>query len=105
MQESPIFTRTHDLLLWLLQATRKFPREHRFGLGQYLPELGLAFEKALIAASIDKQYEADHLTRADIELTSLRKALLLCYEMQLLTPSQYQHASDLTSEVGRLLGP
>lgn len=104
MKESPLFTHTHDLLLWLLQATRKFPREHRFGLGQRLPALGFAFERAIIAAALDKRYTTDHLIQADIELASLRKALLLCQELELLTPNQYRHVSGMTAEVGRLLG-
>lgn len=104
MKESPIFTHTHDLLLWLLQVTRKFPREHRFGLGQRLPELGFAFQRAILAAALDKQYATDHLINADIELASLRKTLLLCLELELLTANQYRHASGMTAEVGRLLG-
>lgn len=48
--------------------------------------------------------QADHLIRADIELASLRKALLLCLQLELLTPNQYRHASEMTAEVGRLLG-
>ena len=32
MQESPIFIRTFDLLLWLLPFTQKFPKEQRFVL-------------------------------------------------------------------------
>ncbi len=30
MKESPIFTRTFDMLMWLLPATTKFPKEQRF---------------------------------------------------------------------------
>ena len=32
MQESPIFVRTFDLLIWLLPFTQKFPKEQRFVL-------------------------------------------------------------------------
>ena len=32
MKESPIFARTHDLLLWLLPHTMGFPRSQRFVL-------------------------------------------------------------------------
>ena len=47
---------------------------------------------------------ADHLLRADIQLTSLRKTLLLCYELELLSAGQYHHVSAMVQEVGRLLG-
>ncbi|MCB0199259.1 MAG: four helix bundle protein [Anaerolineae bacterium] len=104
MQESPIFTRTHDMLLWLAQATRKFPREYRFTLAQRTLNQAFTFQDALIAASIDATRVADHLLRADIALTGLRKTLLICLDLQLLDNGQYRHVSGLTAETGRLLG-
>jgi hypothetical protein len=32
MEESPIFTKTYDLLLWLIPTTQKFPKDQRFVL-------------------------------------------------------------------------
>lgn len=104
MNESPIFTRTHDLLLWLIPATRKFPREQRFLLAQRAAGQAFAVQDALVAASLDKARQAHHLLDADIALTALRKTLLLCSELELLSAGQYRHASALAAEVGRLLG-
>ena len=104
MKESPIFTRTHDLLRWLLPATRKFPREYRFTLAQRLNDRAFALQDALIAASMDETHQEAHWLRADITLNGLRKTLLLCLDLELLSPGQYRHASQMTAEVGRLLG-
>lgn len=104
MNESPIFTRTHDLLRWLLTATRKFPREQRFGLAQRLENLAFAVQDALVAASLDRRQQGAHLLRADIHLTNLRKTLLLCFELQLLNSGQYRHVSGMVMEIGKLLG-
>lgn len=104
MKESPIFARLHDLLLWLLRATRKFRREYRFTLGQALNHQGLALQNALIAAGLDRQNQAAHLLQADIALTDLRKTLLLCFELDQWDAGQYRHVSELAQEVGRLLG-
>lgn len=104
MQESPIFARTHDLLLWLLQATRKFPREQRFVLARRVQEKAFAFQDAIIAASVDTAHNLEHLKRADILLNGLRKTLLLCLEMGLISPSQHRHVAGMTAEVGKLLG-
>ena len=41
MQQSPIFTKTYDLLTWLLPATTKFPREHRFVMAKAVQETAL----------------------------------------------------------------
>jgi hypothetical protein len=104
MRDSPIFTRLHDLMLWLLQTTRKFPREHRFGLAHRLEDQAFDLQHALVAAAIDNQYAEDHLIRADVALTDLRKTLLLCQELGLLQAGQYRHVGEMAAEIGRLLG-
>ena len=50
MQESPIFAKTYDLLLWLMQATSKFPREQRFVMAKAVQETALRFQERLIEA-------------------------------------------------------
>lgn len=104
MKQSPIFVRAHDLVLWILQTTRKFPREHRFGLALRLQNQGFELEDRLVAASLDIQQTADHLLQADIALANLRKTLLHCHDLGLLTPNQVRHAGEMAAEVGRMLG-
>lgn len=104
MKESPIFTRTHDLLRWLLPATRKLPRDVRFALAERLVQLAFAVQDALVAASLDRAAQTQHLIQADIHLSNLRKTLLLCYEMELFSAGQYRHVSEMVKEVGNLLG-
>lgn len=104
MSESPAFTRTHDLLLWLVQVTRKFPRDQRFVMAARLHECGFALQEKLAAAAIDKAHTARHLIAADIQLNLMRKRLLLCRDAGLLSAGQYRHASDLTQQIGNLLG-
>lgn len=104
MQQSPIFTHLHDLLLWLIPATRKFPREHRFGLAQRLQDQGFDLQHALIAAVYDKRRTEEHLVEADVLLTDLRKTLLLCQELGLLQAGQYRHVSQIVANIGNRLG-
>jgi four helix bundle protein len=105
MQQSPIFAKTHDFLIWLIPATTKFPREHRFVLAKALQETALRFQERLIEAGLTAgkaQYRS--LAEADVDLTKLRSYLRLCQDMQLLTARQYQHAAEMVTEIGRLLG-
>ena len=104
MNESPIFTRTHDLLIWLLKTTRKFPREYRFTFAERVTSQAFAFQDAITRAVMDVPHEEEHLLNADITLNGLRKTLLLCLDLELLNPKQYRYASKKTAEVGRLLG-
>jgi len=55
MKESPIFTKAFDMLAWLLPATLKFPREHRFVLAQRTQNAAFNFYETITAASLSKQ--------------------------------------------------
>jgi hypothetical protein len=105
MNESPIFSRTYDLLLWLLPMATKFPRVYRFGLGERVTRLSLDFHESLIAAGLKKgANRQEYLQRADIHLAHLRHHLRLCKDLGLLTLGQYEHAAKMLVEIGRLLG-
>lgn len=102
--ESPIFVRTQALLAWLLLATRKLPRDQRFGLAQRLLDQAFRLEDALVAASVEPASKAAHLVAADCALQGLKRSLALAFEMKWLSEGQWRHAGVLTAEVGRLLG-
>jgi hypothetical protein len=105
MRQSPIFTRTYDLLLWLIPRTTKFPREQRFVLGKAVQETTLRFQEALIEAALaGKQGERQALVRADVDLAKLRFYLRLCQDLGIINPRQYRHVAEMVAEVGRLLG-
>ena len=55
MQESPIFIRTFDMLMWLLPTTTKFPKEQRFILAQRTQHAAFEFYEAITAASLSKK--------------------------------------------------
>lgn len=105
MKESPIFSRTYDLLLWVIPQALKFPRAHRFGLGERLVSRALDFQETLVAASLHPGQERRHLLEtADTQLAQLRQVLRLCKDLQLLSVGQYEHVASLLVEIGRLLG-
>jgi cytosine/adenosine deaminase-related metal-dependent hydrolase len=105
VQESPIFSKTYDLLLWLIPATTKFPREQRFVLARVVQETALRFQERLIEAGVGHgRARGRALAQADVELTKLRFYLRLCKDLELLKLNQYRHAAEMVSEVGRLLG-
>ena len=103
MQESPIFTRTYDLLKWLIPTTLKFPKSQRFVMAQRVRDTALGFQDLQIAAAFS-QDKAPILVQADIELQKLRFHLRLCFDFRLINPGQYEHVSRMVAEIGRLLG-
>jgi hypothetical protein len=105
MNESPLFVRTHDLVLWMIPRVQKFPRVHRFGLGERVQRLVLDFQDSLVEAGKSRsEARRASLQRADIQLEQLRGWIRISLELDLFTVSQYEHVSRLVSEVGRLLG-
>ena len=103
MKESPIFVRTYDLLRWLIPATLKFPRQHRFVMATAVQRTALEFQERLLEAAHGGTPQAA-LPKADVALAQLRVYLRLSRDMELLSMSQYEHAARLADEVGRLLG-
>lgn len=105
MKESPIFARTHDLLLWLIPRTLRFPREQRFVLARRLQDTALDLQERLLEAALNKGREQrEALIQGDVTLAKLRYHLRLAHELNLLSERQYAHVAGLVAEIGRLLG-
>jgi len=105
MKESPIFAKTHELLLWLIPRTLRFPREQRFVLARRLQDTALDLQERLLEAALSTgRAQRAALNRADITLAKLRYHLRLAQELALLSERQYVHAARLVAEIGRLLG-
>jgi hypothetical protein len=103
--EMPIFTRSYDLLTWLLPMTNNFPRAHRHTFTQRL--LGAAFDlrERLEEANLRRESRrAERLALADDALARLRVYLRLAARWGWLTSGQYEHAAVMVAEIGRLLG-
>lgn len=105
MNESPLFVRTYDFLLWLIPQVQKFPRVFRFTLAERVQRLALDFQDTIVAAGKSRSTQRrNHLLTADIQLEQLRVWIRFARDNQLLTVRQYEHAARGTAEIGRLLG-
>ncbi|MCP4042725.1 MAG: diversity-generating retroelement protein Avd [Gammaproteobacteria bacterium] len=103
MAESPLFTRTYDLMQWTLVKTTGFPRSYRASLGRRIQEQAFALYETLIVASRDTE-PLILLKRADGRLAALRGYLRLSQELHLISLKQYGHVAKICDEVGRMLG-
>ncbi|MGC1377486.1 MAG: diversity-generating retroelement protein Avd [Anaerolineales bacterium] len=105
MNESPLFSRTHDFLLWLLPHAQKFPRAYRFSLAERIQRTAMDFQDFIISAGKSQgSQRRDWLQKADITLEQIRFWLRFSNELDLLKIGQYEHASRMLVEMGRLLG-
>ncbi len=100
-----IFTRTFDLLEWLLPKSERFPRAYRATLTLRLMNAALDLQEALASAEARTgRGRLAALRDADAALGRLRIYLRLVHRWHWLTDGQYAHAGQLVGEIGRLLG-
>ena len=104
MQESPIFTKTYDFLLWIGQHVARFPKSERFRLAKRIEDSAYAFYDQILMAARHPEQALTWLSRADDELARLRAYLRLAKDYGFSSMSQYQHASSRMIEIGKLLG-
>ncbi|MBN2045113.1 MAG: diversity-generating retroelement protein Avd [Anaerolineales bacterium] len=105
MEEMVIFSRTFDLLKWLLPKAEKFPRAYRFSVTQRMMHTLLDFQEFLFDAHSKKgSQRLETLRLADSTLNKIRLYLRLVHEWKWLNNGQYRHVSMMVVEIGRLLG-
>jgi four helix bundle protein len=103
--EMPIFTRTFDLLTWLMQVTNHFPRAHRHGFTHRLQEAAFDLRERLEEANLHRgNARCERLVQADEALARIRLHLRLASRLGWLSSGQYGHVAELVTEIGRLLG-
>ena len=103
--EMVIFSRTFDLLDWLLPKAERFPKIYRSTVTQRLMGAVLDYQEALFdAQGYEQKIRLRHLRRADVQLNKVRLYLRLAHRWGWLSTGQYEHASRLVAEIGRLLG-
>ena len=103
--EMPIFTRTFDLIAWLMPMTDHFPRAHRHTLTRRLLDSAFDLREHLEDANARRQ-EARRaaLGRADEALARLRLYLRLSAKFGWVSDGQYYHGATMVTAIGRLLG-
>lgn len=104
-QEMVIFSRVFDLLEWLVPKGESFPRTYRHTVTQRMLDAALDLPEQLFDAQVlrgRQRHEA--LTRADATLNKLRLYLRLAHRWHWLSDGQYEHASRMVAEIGRMLG-
>ncbi len=101
--QSPIFAKTSNLILWILQHTEDFPKSERFRLAKRIEDSAFGFYEELIT-TVKSGDKKRHLLLADLELDKLRLYLRLAHQRKLTSHEQYLFAAEALTEIGKLLG-
>src|SRR5262245_48645053 len=101
--ESVVLTKTYDLILWSCHHTSRFPRNHRFVLGERIERRLYDLLETLIQARYTRQRQA-LLEQANLTLEVLRFQMRLAKDLQCLKVTSYAYAAKAVDEIGRLVG-
>jgi hypothetical protein len=101
--ELTVITKTYDLVLWSCHHTSRFPRNHRFVLGERLERNLYDLLEKLIQARYTRERQP-LLVQANLILEILRFQIRLAKDLQCLKTSSYGFAAKALDEIGRLVG-
>lgn len=102
-QELIVITKTYDLILWSCNHTSKFPRNHRFVLGERLERNLYELLELLIRSKYTKQ-RLELLEQANLLIEVLRFQMRLAKDLKCLKAESYGFAARTLEEIGKLLG-
>jgi hypothetical protein len=98
--ELVIITKAYDLILWSCHHTGKFPRNHRFVLGERIERNLYDLMEILIRAKYTRQRQ-ELLEKAKLTLEFLRFQMRLAKDLQCLTIDSYGFATKAIDEIGK----
>lgn len=100
-----VIDRTYELLKWYLGHLGKFPRSHRYGLGQRLETRLFAVFEGLVRAKYGTGSDKlAHLSAVNLELEIVRFLGRLAHELGFLPHRSHAYAARELNEVGRMVG-
>ncbi|NLV43002.1 MAG: diversity-generating retroelement protein Avd [Candidatus Hydrogenedentes bacterium] len=98
-----IIQHVYDLILWYVPRVNKFPRDHKFMIGDRIQKTLYDLLERLIRARYSKDCAA-LLESLNAEIDVLRYQTRLTVDLRLLDQRRYEHVSGLINEIGRELG-
>lgn len=101
--ELSVIAKTYDLILWFVPIIGRFPRSHRFVLGERLE--GKLY--GLLDTLIQAKYHSDRmalLEDANVALETLRFQVRLAKDLELLSLRRYEYVARHIDDIGREIG-
>src|SRR5436309_12655855 len=100
-EETIVITKTYDLILWSCHHTSRFPRNHRFVLGERIERNLYDLLETLLKAEYTRNQQA-LLQQANLTLEILRFPMRLARDLQCLKTNSYAFAARAVDEIGKL---
>jgi hypothetical protein len=102
-RDVPVVLRLYDLVLWTMNHTARFPRHHRYSLGQRIEGTLQDLLELLIEARYARE-KADLLDRANLLLERFRFQMRLAKDLKALALNSFEFQAKSVEEIGRMIG-
>lgn len=96
-------TKAYDVLLWLINHVGKFPRSHRFVLGNRIESRMLNVLELLVLAAYARE-KREYLRRANGDVQVLRLLVRAGKDLGFTSAKQYEFISRELVDLGRQIG-
>ena len=103
MKELSIIQKTCDLLKYYIPVIERFPKVHKFTIGDRIINQLYDLLEGLIQAKYAKK-KLNHLTNLNVQLDILRHQTKLLLDFQLIPLKRYKYLNKQIDEIGIELG-
>jgi len=99
-----IILKTYDLIKYLFPVIQKFPRDHKFILGDRIQNKLLDIFELQIKSYYTGKNKLLYLSDINIKLEQLRYLIRLCYNFRIINQKRYTFIFKKIDELGRMTG-
>ena len=92
-----------QFLVWVTAKVEKFPRTHKFTVGDRIHAMVIDIQQGLVEATYTRE-RTGLLRKVQVDLEKLRFLFRLAAECRLINADSYQHAARQIDEIGRMTG-
>ena len=98
-----VVQKAYDWTLWIVPKVEKFPKSHRFQLGQMLVTASLELLMHLVDATYQIR-NAGSLAEAVREVNRIRYLMRLAKDLKVINLEAHEFAAKALDEMGRMTG-
>lgn len=96
----PIYKQTYDVLLRVMVATKDFPREYKYTLGQKIKD-ELTEIVILIYRANSAENKKSHIQEILERIQAVQLLMRLSHDMKILSRRHYAALSEMTESLGK----
>ncbi len=96
----PIYKQTYDILLRTMTATKNFPREYKYTLGQKIKDELIDIVILIYRANSAKNKE-QHIQEIMERIQAVQLLMRLSHDMKILPRRHYAALSEMTENLGK----